>query len=140
MRLRGFKTSVDLKALRKDCRLLEEFRDKIAHGLWVRHGGTKAPILQVTAGSYARTPGGESVKARIDPQAINVSKEAFATYATGITNAIRGAWKLHRELEVQLGALRKKQHRQLIQDWLRKNPRKNRNPARRKHQPESSGA
>ena len=112
MRLRGFETTVDTKGLRTDCRHLEEFRDKVAHGIWVKHTDSKGPILQVTAGSYQRTPGGESVKARIDPQAFNVSQTAFAGYAKGINDAIRMVQKLHKELQRQLFAWRKTQHEQ----------------------------
>lgn len=135
--LRGFKTDLNVKTLGKMCKELEEFRDKVAHGVWVRHEKSNAPILRVTAGTYPKTEGGESVKARIHPQAFRITLEVFRSHITGIDNAIRGVKQLAKELRPQHVALLKTRHEQLARGWLRRNPLQTRNPSGRKPRPQS---
>jgi hypothetical protein len=131
MSLRGFKAETDPKTLGKMCKDLEEFRDKIAHGVWVKHEKSNLPTLQVTAGSYPSTKGGESVKARIDPVAFNVSLKVFQSYIAGIDNAIKGVKQLAKELKPQHLALLKKRNAQSNHGSSRPNPRGRQNPAKR---------
>ena len=107
MALRGFTTTIDMKLVLSECRKLEHFRDKVAHGVWVSHHQTKLPVLQVTGGSYAETPGGKSVKARIQPKAERITLDNFRDYTRGIDNARRVVMQLAQELGTQHAALQK---------------------------------
>jgi len=135
--LRGFKTDTDLKVLGKMCRDLEEFRDKIAHGVWVKHEKSKLPTLQVTVGTHPKTQGEGSVKAKIEPMAFNVTLPVFRSYISGIDNAIKGVKQAAKELKPQHVALLKKRYEQSSRGSSRPSPPGLQNTARRKPQPKS---
>ena len=63
-------TTLDFKDTRKRLAEHKMYRDAIAHGIWVKHGGTNLPTLQVTRGSYQIPGSGRSFKARINPQSL----------------------------------------------------------------------
>ena len=108
MGLRSFTTTLDIKRLASDCKKLEQFRDKIAHGVWVRHSRSDLPILQVTAGTFPEKPGGKSIKGRIRPGAVNVTLESFRSHTRGVDIAFKADKQLGRELGAQHRALHKK--------------------------------
>ena len=112
MALRSFTTTLDLKLLTTECQKLERFRDKVAHGVWVKHPKSDLPILQVTAGSYAETPGGKSVKGRIRPLALQITLDNFRAHTRGIDFALKAVKQLARELGTQHAALQKKSREQ----------------------------
>ncbi len=107
MGLRSFTTTLDIKRLASDCKKLEQFRDKIAHGVWVRHTQSDLPILQVTTGTFPEKQGGKSFKGRIRPAAINVTLESFRSHTRGVDVAFKAVKQLGRELLVQHRALHK---------------------------------
>ncbi len=139
MALREFTTTVRLKgegALIPALEELERFRDKISHGVWVKHGATRDPVLQVTAGSYTEAPGAGPVKARINPQAVTVPMETFAQFDRIITQALKQIVKLARELGRQHTLLRKQRER-LERDRLRQRRKRRQSQSARKPQPKS---
>jgi hypothetical protein len=122
MSLRGFKTSLDMKELRRLCKQLEQFRDKVAHGVWARHTGSKLPVLQVTAGNY-QDQAGKAVKARIEPRAVGIAAKDFKSFTDGAVEMVAILKKLAGELQAQHDELLEKRHAQLAQDQSRKVPR-----------------
>ena len=46
--LRGIKPSLDLKAIKEQLENIEEFRNAVAHGVWLKHDQTVLPTLQIT--------------------------------------------------------------------------------------------
>ena len=135
--LRGFACTADLKSLGNLCKRLEELRDRVCHGIWVKHPASKTPILQVLAGSYAETPGGASVKARINPQALSITLADFRHHLKLTDQAILALRAISRELEPQHFALLQKRLAQQAPGSSRKNPPTNQSPAKRKRQPRS---
>ena len=69
MHLKSITATADLKKLRKSLEKIQSFRDKLAHGIWMKHDTTKLPVLQVVKGSYISNPEGKKTKAKIDPLA-----------------------------------------------------------------------
>ena len=67
MTVLSLKTSVDTKELKKGLKTLDEIRNKLAHGVWVRHSQTSVPVLQDTRGTSV-TEGGKPIKAKINPK------------------------------------------------------------------------
>lgn len=116
MGLRSFTTTLDMKRLASDCKTLEQFRDKIAHGVWVKHSRSDLPVLQVTAGKFPEKPGGKSIKGRIQPAAFNVTLENFRSYTSGVDFAFKAVKQLARELGAQHRALHKKLREQSERD------------------------
>ena len=112
MGLRSFTTTLDIKSMASDCKKLEQFRDKIAHGVWVKHSKSDVPILQVTAGRHPEKPGGKATKGRIRPAAFEVTPENFRSHARGIDIAFKAVKQLAYELGVQHAALHNKLHKQ----------------------------
>jgi hypothetical protein len=102
MELRGFSSVVDTKTLKSECKELEEFRDKLAHGTWARFPGHKIPILQITSG---KNPDGS--KARINPKGGAITLPVMKSYAKGIEDAIRDIRRLAKELASQHAASRR---------------------------------
>lgn len=116
MGLRSFTTTLDIKFLASECKKMELFRDKIAHGVWVRHSGSDLPVLQVTAGTFPEKPGGKSIKGKIRPVALNVTLEDFRSYTRGVNFALKAVKQLGRELNAQHRALHKKLREQSKRD------------------------
>lgn len=108
MGLRSFTTTLDIKLLASECKKMEQFRDKIAHGVWVRHPQSDLPILQVTAGKFSKKPGGKSLTGRIRPAGFNVTFEDFRAYTRGVDFALKAVKQLGQELNAQHRALQKK--------------------------------
>lgn len=133
MSLRGFKTSLDMKELRRLCKQLEQFRDKVAHGVWARHTGSKLPVLQVTAGNY-QDEAGRAVKARIVPRAVGIAVKDFKSFTDGAVEMVAILKTLAGELQVQHDELLEKRHAQLAQDRLKKSPQARRTRKGRKRQ------
>jgi hypothetical protein len=124
MALRSFTTKINIKTLAKECAKIEAFRDKIAHGVWVKHPKSDTPVLQVTAGSYPETQGGKSVKARIKPQALRVTPADFKNYTRGADIAIKTIKQLAREVGAQHAALIQKRIEQQARDRSPLSPRR----------------
>jgi len=99
-----FKTSVDTKDLKRGLKTLDEIRNKLAHGVWVRHARTSIPVLQDTKGTSA-TDTGQPIKARINPKALAVTPDNFRARIIGIKNATKIIRQLGREIERQLRSL-----------------------------------
>lgn len=112
MGLRSFTTTLDVKLLARECKKLEQFRDKIAHGVWVKHSKSDLPVLQVTAGTHPEKPGGKSIKGRIRPAALRVTLEDFSSYTRGVDFAFKAVTQLSRELGKQHDTLHKKSREQ----------------------------
>ena len=99
--LRSFQTTLDLNLLAKECKKLEKFRDKLAHGVWAKHPKSQLPVLQVTAGTYSEKPGGKSVKARIQPMALGVTVQNIRDHIRGVDFAFKAVMELAHELSAQ---------------------------------------
>ena len=104
MSLKSLTTSVDLKELRKTLEKLQPFRDKLAHGIWVRHDTTKLPVLQVTKGSYVLETAGPKTKAKakIEPLALAVRLADLKTCRRDIEGATVTINQWKRDLGAQL--------------------------------------
>lgn len=103
MLLKSLKTSVDLKKLRRKLETVQAFRDKLAHGIWVKHATTNLPVLQVIKGSYLPPHRGAiKVKARIDPLAAKVHLQGLKAIVHDIetTTVTINQWK--RDLAEQI--------------------------------------
>ncbi len=104
MAVRGLTTTVDMKALRKGLVTLEDYRNKLAHGIWVKHSATAEPVLQETRDNSPDQSGGYP-KARINPRAVTISVETMKAWVTGIENATELIRQLGREIDAQLLSL-----------------------------------
>jgi hypothetical protein len=60
-----------LKAVKRRLERIEEFRNAIAHGIWLKHDKTDLPALQITRSLplFADLDNG-STKAKVDPRAL----------------------------------------------------------------------
>ncbi len=116
MALRDFKTTLNIKLMATKAAELEEFRDKIAHGVWVKHPGSGKPILQVTTGKYPHRKGGKSMKARINPIAASIPLDVFRTYTNAVGPLLKAVKQLGRELQPQHDALLKRSREQSEKD------------------------
>lgn len=101
MYLESLKTTVDLKALRTTLGEAEAFRDRLAHGVWVKHSNSKLPVLQIVKGSYPPNPGARSIKARIEPRGLEVDLQHLRKAERVISSAVTTLHQLRRELEAQ---------------------------------------
>lgn len=137
MSIRGFHTKIDMKLLTKNCIELEGWRDKLAHGSWVKHTGSSIPVLQVTSGTFPDGPGGKSFKARIRPVAFAVSLPALRSYARGINGARNAVRALAKEIVPQHEALQKKRLEQQARARWPKGLPWTQNPGKRKRPPRS---
>lgn len=98
MVLRGVAVTVKTSALKRPLSEVEAFRDRLAHGVWLRHPRTRTPVLQVTKGDLPDSPAGKAV------QASAVTLGDLRRYVRTIDAAIRIADRMHRELGRQTRA------------------------------------
>lgn len=101
MSVRGLTTTIDLKELRAGLQTLGTYRDKLGHGIWLKHTATAEPVLQETRGNY-QDPRNGKMKARINPRGITAGIETMRAWVTGIENATKLLRKLGREIDAQL--------------------------------------
>jgi len=94
MQLRGVAVTVKTKALKRPLTEVETFRDKLAHGVWLRHPRTRTPVLQVTKGDLAGPPAVRATQAL--PTAVTLGD--LRRYVRTIDAAIRIADRLRAEL------------------------------------------
>lgn len=78
--IRGIKTEIDWKGIKKELEDIESFRNKIAHGIWVTHHRTKNPILQETKGKHPGEKDATQKKARVNPKALNITLNNLQDY------------------------------------------------------------
>lgn len=94
MQLRGVAVTVRTKALKRPLTEVETFRDKLAHGVWLRHPRTRTPVLQVTKGDL---PDPAALRgAQGQPTAVTLGD--LRRYVRTIDAAIRIADRLRAEL------------------------------------------
>ncbi len=101
-KLRSIKLDIDTKQLKKKLENLADFRNAIAHGIWLKHPQTKKPVLQIVAGNYEPAPGQQPVKARIDPKALEMGINNLKGIRTGIGAALITIGKLKSEIDRKL--------------------------------------
>jgi hypothetical protein len=107
MALKGFKTSLNLKAMKNDCKAIERMRDQVAHGVWVKHANSDQPVLQGVTGKHNPIQGGKPVKAKINPVAYNVTPTTLDTFSTGVDRLMQAFKQLARECKNQHAAMQK---------------------------------
>lgn len=100
--------ATNIRTMKPDLKFLEDMRDKLAHGLWVKHPAANFPVLQVTSGNYSDSPHVASPKARIDPRAIGVPLNALKMTVKAIDDAVRQIDRLGIEIDAALASSRHK--------------------------------
>lgn len=61
-------TSTDVKALKKELKNIENERDMLAHGVWMRHPGFRTWHIQVIKGNWQPDPLSQPISRRIKPE------------------------------------------------------------------------
>lgn len=130
--LQSFTTTQNLDKLSTECKKMERFRDRLAHGIWAKHPGAKTPVLQVTSGSYALSQGGESISAKINPQAVAVQITDFRNQLRGIEIALNTIATLGHEIDAQRRASLDKQNAQSTKGPSRRSRRSGQTTTERK--------
>ncbi len=103
MKLQGLRTTVKMTVLKHAIQQIESFRNRLAHGVWVKHGKTKTPTLQVTKGTYTQTKGGPKFNARIYPRSDRVTLKNLRDIRVGLGHTKKGLHRLADELAAQHG-------------------------------------
>ena len=69
----------NFKALKNQIKETEEFRNAVAHGVWLKHDQTALPMLQITRNLklFPKFSGGYPTKAKVDPRAMPLTLEAL---------------------------------------------------------------
>lgn len=75
---------VQWRALKNHIDELLNHRDRLAHGVWVKHPDHKMPCLLLTKGKWQPDSGGPAYKARINPVAVPVTVEDLRSIVTAI--------------------------------------------------------
>lgn len=103
MQIKGFKpTKIQPKDLGKAIDSMAFYRNALAHGIWLKVKSRRLPWLQVLAGSYPPSPGAKAVKAKIDPQGVEISPTNLREIRAGIESATGMVNVLIAELEARL--------------------------------------
>ncbi len=102
---------VDWKKLKAFCREAESFRNRLAHGIWLKHSGVKTPILQDFSSAYTQGGSDISKKPRINPIAVRVSLDQLRHIANAIENLSDRILEIERRINSEMQ-----------KSWQRKRP------------------
>lgn len=103
MKLQKITVSTDLTKLSVGLVQIKNFRDAIAHGIWINHPSTKLPVLQYTKGKWS-IPGMPSTKRVIEPQGFPITIEKLREFVWSIEGAALTLSKFETEIAAQLSA------------------------------------
>lgn len=103
MKRRRITVSTDLTKLSVGLIQIKNFRDAIAHGIWIKHPSTKLPMLQYTKGKWS-LPAMPKTKRVVEPQGVPVTIEKLREFVKSIEGAARTISKLETEIAAQLSA------------------------------------
>lgn len=109
--LRNMEVGTDLKKLQTLVENLEKDRNKVAHGIWVKHPKTGELLLRVTKGTWQDGIRGK-VKRIIVPEAFEVSPNYLAQIAEQIDQTTIQVLSLAREIVNSTPTLHEKYHGQ----------------------------
>jgi hypothetical protein len=98
---------VNIAGLKKPMKELEGWRDRLAHGVWVKHNNSAVPVLQVTSGSYQDYETNQKTKARIDPVAFGIDLTDLRKIAAKIEKGTRVIDTLGRAIDREFSRLRR---------------------------------
>ena len=101
-------TTFDFKDTRKRIEEIKFYRDAIANGIWLKHEGTKLPVLRVVRGKYQLPGSGKSFKARIDPQSLVIDLPTMKQLRKGIEMMIVRVDRFRREVKAEIDARKQK--------------------------------
>jgi hypothetical protein len=102
---------LDIATLKKRLIKLEGNRDLLAHGMWVKHGATRTPVVQGVRGRYNDPVTGERMNAKADPRAWEISIAELKALTRLIDKTIRELTVFAREVSnARRAALRRKSH------------------------------
>ena len=73
---------VTWKNLKQPCKEAESYRDRLAHGVWLKHSETETPVLQDFSTAYVRN--GAPRKPKIYPLAVPVQLEHLKNITSNI--------------------------------------------------------
>ena len=110
-KLRGIDPQVDWTKLQKDLRKHESFRDRLAHGIWMKHEATNIPVIQDISGAYTSGPNVGS-KPKIAPLAVPLTTEQLRIIRQNIQFLCKQTELINEKVIGALKALRKKHVRQ----------------------------
>lgn len=127
----------NLKALKTRLQQIESYRNKLAHGIWLKHPGERAPVIQETKGFYIPKPGAPKISARLFPRAAKVTLQNLRDIRKGVDISSRELRGLYAGLERQLPPSRGKQPQQL-ELGLSPTDRRPKGPKDKRHSPEAS--
>jgi len=105
---------IDLAKMKATLVQVESNRDKLAHGLWIKHPNYKIPILRDTKGSHEQRSHMSKTarKAKIFPKQTIVNIEHFKNWVAVTDGAIRAIEMIGKSVVRQRRALHRKQLRQ----------------------------
>lgn len=100
--LRGIAVSVNWGKLKTIMKNMESFRNKIAHGIWLKDPSSKWPTIRLVKGTYIPKQGAKPVDARISPASLPVPFSELKNAVRGIDHANQMATAIKREVEAQV--------------------------------------
>jgi hypothetical protein len=111
--LEGLTIATSLGPWKKPLTEMESFRNKLAHGVWVKRPDSKLPILQDIKGNHPpeMSPYPQARKARINPKAMGVTIANLKNWTSVTDAAIRMLDGLGAEINGQRALQQKRQQR-----------------------------
>ena len=101
-RLQGITVSVNWKKLRTIAKKMESFRNRLAHGIWIKDPSSNWPALRQVKGAYAPKRGAQSVDARISPASMPVPFDELKNVVRAVDRINQIALDIKSEVEAQV--------------------------------------
>ncbi len=94
--------STNIKALKKALTDIENERDMLAHGVWIRHPGFRTWHIQVTKGNWKPDPLSPKVSRRIKPEGREIKMAYLKDLRARLETAIKELRELAHQIDVVL--------------------------------------
>lgn len=126
---------VNIAGLKVPLKELESWRDRLAHGVWVKHENSTVPVLQVTSGTYQDHETNSKIKARINPAAFEIGLIQLKQIAAKIEKGTKAIEGLAHAIDVEFSRWRRAEFQKQLRAQIAQSRRyKTKKGPRRPHE------
>ncbi len=93
---------VDWKKLKEYCKEVESYRNRLAHGIWLKRSGTNIPILQDFSTAYTQGGPDTPKKPRLTPLSVPVQLDQLRNIANSIETLSNQILEIERRVNSEM--------------------------------------
>ena len=104
--IKSLKIEFDFKEFKRVINILEGHRNRLAHGVWIKHPSHRSPVLQLTKGKWQPDPTNPKIRAKrvVEPEGVLIRLTELRQFAPLIDAAAKGVEQLEQAVALALEA------------------------------------